>query len=703
MNFFEEYESIQYRMGTAPNAVAKRIAQRYIADNPCESVMLTAADDRGFKCDKRGRTVIDFDAMYPEAPMGSYAYALGYFISDVDGLFGLSVTLKSEAWIYVNGEKIANTTTRDENVVKDRVATFNVKKGRNSVFVKCRKNNAGFGATVGTATKWAPINMYNPMNEFDGMLGFAYTCIFDEDIFAQNIPDTGEMQSGIWYPVMKKRKIEDRSGFYHAVSYFNAGGAVCLTGAAEDKISIFVDGNKIHSGCGDIDVKLSVSGGEHYIFVSAEHKEGTKGGFDIIVNKDGKKCEINSKVKGIDSQWIVSPMLKHEHSELISAFKPELLLDGSDGLCYWLTEYEDINVRLQTMGKNFGRWNYPLGVVMYGMTETARKLNDDDIADYTDKHMYVAARLFDYSRFDAEKYGFPCVMAQIADIDSLDDCGSFANAVLHYGRGLKGFEGVSELVSDYILNRQERLSDGIMYREKYGTISELTIWADDTYMSLPFLCRMYEYTGDEKYLNEITTQILLFAEYLYMPEKKLMSHIYSVKYEKKTGLHWGRGNGWVLFTLTEILRVLPKEHEKYNEILSLFNNLSDGFYNCIDENGMLHQLLDDHESYMEASCTAMCIVTYSRGVINGWLKDNRKYEDAVHKMWTALCRYCIKYNGDIYGVCQGSGFSFREEYYKNELPWCINDTHGTGIVLLAAMAAADMDHKQEKEEIIYDK
>ena len=40
-------------------------------------------------------------------------------------------------------------------------------------------------------------------------------------------------------------------------------------------------------------------------------------------------------------------------------------------------------------------------------------------------------------------------------------------------------------------------------------------------------------------------------------------------------------------------------------------------------------------------------------------------------------------DGNIYGVCIGSGYSFTREYYKYNLRWNINDTHGTGIVLIA--------------------
>ena len=38
--------------------------------------------------------------------------------------------------------------------------------------------------------------------------------------------------------------------------------------------------------------------------------------------------------------------------------------------------------------------------------------------------------------------------------------------------------------------------------------------------------------------------------------------------------------------------------------------------------------------------------------------------------------------GNLYGVCQGSGFSFSRAYYR-ALSWRFNDTHCIGIVMLA--------------------
>ena len=78
---------------------------------------------------------------------------------------------------------------------------------------------------------------------------------------------------------------------------------------------------------------------------------------------------------------------------------------------------------------------------------------------------------------------------------------------------------------------------------------------------------------------------------------------------------------------------------------------------------------------------------FIRGIKNGWLNDE-KYSVAALKAWESLTKYSIDNEGNIYGICKGSGFSFREEYYKNELPWVFNDTHGMGIILLFASELA---------------
>ncbi|MFW6353023.1 MAG: glycoside hydrolase family 88/105 protein, partial [Verrucomicrobiota bacterium] len=251
---------------------------------------------------------------------------------------------------------------------------------------------------------------------------------------------------------------------------------------------------------------------------------------------------------------------------------------------------------------------------------------------------------------------------------------------------VEGFERIAHFVADFIANQQDRFPDGTFYRrEMMHEFHENTMWADDLYMSVPFLCRYYELTGERRYIDDAARQFFGFRKRLYIPEDRVMSHVYDLRREMATGVPWGRGNGWTLFSLAELLSVLPEEHPDRAELLAFFRELCTGFLALQDEEGYWHQVLTHRDSYPETSCTAMLIFGFSRGVRHGWLEDPEPYTEAVNKAWSALNRASIDRDGNVYGVCRGSEFSFSPEYYKKDLLPRLNDTHGIGIVLLAGV------------------
>ena len=199
------------------------------------------------------------------------------------------------------------------------------------------------------------------------------------------------------------------------------------------------------------------------------------------------------------------------------------------------------------------------------------------------------------------------------------------------------------------------------------------------------MCRYYRMTGRKEYIDDAAEQMIIYHKYLYMEDKRIMSHVYDFGRNMATGVPWGRGNGWVAFTYSEILAYLPKDHHLANQLISNFNDLCEGYLALQDDSGMWHQVLTDPESYAEASCTSMFACAFARGVRNGWLRNPDRYIKAVEKAWVGLCTHVIDRLGNIYGVCRGSGYSFSEDYYKNDLGWILNDPHGTGIVLLAGV------------------
>jgi rhamnogalacturonyl hydrolase YesR len=203
-------------------------------------------------------------------------------------------------------------------------------------------------------------------------------------------------------------------------------------------------------------------------------------------------------------------------------------------------------------------------------------------------------------------------------------------------------------------------------------------------MSTPFLCRYSALTGDSRYIDEAARQFRLFRSYLYMPEQRIMSHVYDFKYSRRTDIPWGRGNGWVLFSLSELLEVLPEPHPDRPFLLEWFCDLCRGYAALQAESGLWHQVLNRPDAYEEASCTAMFAYAFVRGVRFGWLSaDERgRFAQAALSAWGGLTRTAIDRQGNVHGVCSGSRYSFTADYYMHDLRTVVNDNHGIGIMML---------------------
>lgn len=112
---------------------------------------------------------------------------------------------------------------------------------------------------------------------------------------------------------------------------------------------------------------------------------------------------------------------------------------------------------------NFGRWDYPLGVTMYGLLRTAKELNRPDIRQYALSHISSCTEMYEYSLWDREEYGFPGINHQLVLLRMLDNCGSFGSAMLEAyldGAEQAEFRKIADTIADFMLHRLERREDG---------------------------------------------------------------------------------------------------------------------------------------------------------------------------------------------------------------------------------------------------
>ena len=182
---------------------------------------------------------------------------------------------------------------------------------------------------------------------------------------------------------------------------------------------------------------------------------------------------------------------------------------NSDEKTYWRLDRPDTWIRPYyenamlsnkwTVGNvtNYARWDYPLGVTIYGLLQTGRLLERSDITQYALDHVQSCTDMFAYSLWDREQYGFPAINQQLVMMKMLDNCGSFGSAMLeaYQEDNDQGFMVIADRIANFILHSLERKEDGAFYRICQDEYSENTMWADDLYMSTPFLCRYAKITG----------------------------------------------------------------------------------------------------------------------------------------------------------------------------------------------------------------
>ena len=674
------------------NNIIKKIAYRYIQDNsPCEFYAMPSVKNV-FMQHTNGMFDIDFNLLYPNAMPESYAYAYTYIYSKEDMEITVAVELMSGGSVWINGDCIAKTTVDDENRKQKQNIPVKVHRGKNPVFIKAQKTQLGFGVRFGEACiAWKPIYMCMPFREYNGYLGIAYSKVFENDIYrdCRNFPDIeGEMPEAFVKATKEDKYVFQKEGYIYAVSSIEAErkSEGILHFCTLDDAVVYVNAEEIGKGNGKFSINVNLCEGRNSIVVEFFHKQSESFEFACNALIEGIPTEFSrDRYMLSDIKWLFLGVLDEKNTSIVN-YKDINSLDNVENE-YWRAGVSDNYIRKLRDNDIYGKWTYPIGVVLYGLLATASALSDDKIREYVLDHLKMIVSNQPYADFDMKLNGIPSINRQISCMGMLDYCGSCGNALMEamkYTEDKEAFENIAKRVADYIENGQERLENGMFYREREDSIIDYkTIWADDLYMSVPFLCRYYKHTNEEKYLEDAINQILSFKKKLYMPEAGCMSHVYNLIYDKKTAVPWGRGNGWTAVAITELLEVLPPEHKAYREVLDFYMDFFRGILKLQDQNGMWHQVLNHSDSYCETSCTAMFAYGFARGFLRGRLDSS--FKEAAIKAWNGICTEAVDCDGNIYGVCCGSAYSFRADYYKYELPWVKNDTHGTGIVLLAGV------------------
>ena len=336
----------------------------------------------------------------------------------------------------------------------------------------------------------------------------------------------------------------------------------------------------------------------------------------------------------------------------------------------------DVIVQLES---SYNDWRYWNGVLNIAMLRLGSVLNEPNYTEFPSNNILFAFNNYKYfeEKYNGEgKWDYP--FAQKFILEELDDCGAMGASVIEIYKSdqqQRYWDYVNE-AANHILKLQARLDDGTLVR---SFPHKWTLWADDLYMSISFLSRMGEITGDPKYFEDAVKQVINFHKYLFDHEKGLMYHCWYSDLVQNGVAFWGRANGWALLAQADLLDRLPETHKDRDTLISLFMKHILGISRYQSKEGLWHQLLDKTDSFLETSCSAMFTYAIARGINKGYL--DKRFISIAEKGWDGILTK-INTDGQIEGVCAGTGVNDNLVFYY-ERPTPLNDVHGIGAVLLA--------------------
>ena len=651
---------------------------------------------------------VDAREIYPESRPGDVVYAEGNIQLEKD--YEVWINLIGRVQVFLDGECLFSSWEKaEESARKQEFITLPVKLEANRLHrlvikAVCGEEDFGFRLNVSPprcVTLWA--NFYLVMAKvllpIAGMTreeGMAISPLYSGAASHQAAYESAygfETDPVYAYPRVKPEGTEvDFAGMYQ-----EGNVAYAYTVAEEDG---FVE-LKVHSA-----MKAMVNGESVCTLQAGESGR--------ILLQTGDRLLIKSLRTGrawgfgvVSSQGIGLPMLATERRKDFSMMycgpfyggglevklSPEYaenvlrpFPDGKGGRVFW--RFRNAWLRAYQDSSFGGQWYYATMLSYNGIRCCGEAFDVPEYVNYFLENESFLADWSEYAIYDCEKFGYSTIMLSISSVELLDHIGTMGDNLIEAYR-LTGDQKYLPLIRRLqwnIRHKVTRFEDGT-FKRKPGK----TMWADDFYMSGPFLTKLYSQMGDKDSLQDILVQLEGFVKRLYLPKEKIFSHIYFWEKEVKNSIPWGRGNGWIAFSMSEMLLRIPKENPAHEKIRRVFEEFCEGLIALQDDCGLWHQVLNRPESYLETSCTAMFTLAFYRGVRNGWLPDSfRSYADKGLK---AILERCVDREGIVYGVCMGSSCSMDPRYYF-DLPTIKDDNHGTGVVLMLLCERAKMTEEE---------
>jgi unsaturated rhamnogalacturonyl hydrolase len=266
--------------------------------------------------------------------------------------------------------------------------------------------------------------------------------------------------------------------------------------------------------------------------------------------------------------------------------------------------------------------------------------------------------------------------------------------------GDKRYRKALHLLREQLKTQPRTSSNGFWHKNIYP----YQMWLDGIYMAGPFLAEYARRFDEPALFEDVVHQILLIEQHTHDAKTDLLYHAWDESKAQRwcdpiTGrspCFWGRGIGWFVMALVDVLDHLPQEHARRQDLIAILDRTARALVRVQDEEtGLWYQILDlpgRSGNYLEASASTMFVYAFAKGVREGYLSQDFLFP--ARRGYHGLLQNLIKIDAQglltLEKVCGSAGLGgdpYRDgsfEYYVTEkiIP---NDPKGVGPFILAAL------------------
>lgn len=164
-----------------------------------------------------------------------------------------------------------------------------------------------------------------------------------------------------------------------------------------------------------------------------------------------------------------------------------------------------------------------------------------------------------------------------------------------------------ETWAEWVMHEMPRTREDGLQHIVYNSVNDQQMWDDTLMMSVMPLAKIGLVLNRPEYVEEAKYQFLVHAQYLSDNSTGLWYHGWTFDGDHNFARAlWARGNSWITIAIPEFIELLdlaPSDPIR-RHLLSLLGRQARTLKGCQHTSGLWHTLLDDPNSYLEASATA---------------------------------------------------------------------------------------------------